>query len=159
MKFRLLALVAILTSSAFAGPESLALAQKAIDLGGVKSSLEDSFMGNLEAALGQLRKTGGEELAQKVTGIARQFYNDNYKWEDLRTLYAEAYMTEYTDEELKALIAFYESPIGLKFVEKNNAISRKAALAVNAKMQDKMPALQAAMMDAVKKHLEGAQGK
>ena len=70
----------------------------------------------------------------------------------------DAYAAEFSDDELKGLLAFYESPVGKKFVEKNGAMSRKAATAVNAKMQDKMPTLQAAMMAAVKKHLEGMQG-
>lgn len=158
MKLRALFLALALSSPAFAGPESLALAEKVVEAGGLKASMEETFMGTIEAAMAQLRKTGGEALSQKVTEVARGFFKENYKWEVLRPIYVEAYAAEFSDEELKGLLAFYESPVGKKFVEKNGAMSRKAAMAVNAKMQDKMPTLQAAMMAAVKKHLEGMQG-
>lgn len=142
-----------------ATPETLALAEKVVEAGGMRASMEDNFMGTIDAAMGQLRKTGGEELTNKVTEVARQFFRENYKWESVRQVYVEAYAAEFSDDELKGLLAFYESPVGKKFVEKSAPLGRKAALAVNAKMQDKMPALQAAMMDAVKKHLEGKAGK
>ena len=163
MNIRLFSLAFLIVTSSsslsFAGPaETLALAEKVVDAGGIKDGMEDNFMGTIEAAMAQLRKTGGEELTRKVTDVARVFFKENYKWETLRVTYAEAYAAEFTDEELTALLAFYESAVGKKFIAKNSTINRTVSQAVNVKMQDKMPALQAAMMDAVKKHMESKQG-
>ncbi len=147
------------TASVFAGPESLTLAGKVIEAAGTKDALEDGFMKNLEAAMAQLKKTGGEELANEVKEVARQFFKQNYQWSELSKVYAEAYASEFTDAELQALLAFYESPVGKKSVEKMGNLNRRIAESVNVKMQDKMPQLQAAMMDVVKKHLGAKQGQ
>ncbi len=159
MKLSLCFTLLLATSSVFAGPESLALAGKVIEANGTQHALEDSFMKNMESAMAQLKKMGGEDLAREVTDVARQFFKDNYKWDELSPLYAEAYAAEFSDDELKSLLAFYESPLGKKAVTKLNGINLGISQKISAKIQDKMPQLQAEMMNVVKKHLAAKQEK
>ncbi|WP_298115698.1 DUF2059 domain-containing protein [Flavobacterium sp.] len=54
---------------------------------------------------------------------------------------AKVYMEEYTKEDVKAMIAFYESPIGKKINEKSAAVTEKS----QAAMQDVTADVQALM--------------
>ncbi len=53
-----------------------------------------------------------------------------FKSDQMRTDYAEAYMNVYSHQELKEIVAFYDSPAGKKMLEKtpelNTAISKVA---------------------------------
>lgn len=53
-----------------------------------------------------------------------------FKSDQMRTDYAKAYMNVYTHQELKEIVAFYDSPAGIKMLEKtpelNTAIMKVA---------------------------------
>lgn len=55
---------------------------------------------------------------------------------------AAIYMEEYTADDIKAMLAFYESPVGKKMAEKSEIISTKA----NESMQDIQQEMQELMM-------------
>ena len=58
---------------------------------------------------------------------------------------AKIYMEEYTKDDIKAMLAFYESPVGKKMAEKAEVISSKSQEAM-ASVQGDMQALVAKYM-------------
>jgi hypothetical protein len=58
---------------------------------------------------------------------------------------AKIYMEEYTKEDIKAMLAFYESPVGMKMAAKSEAIMSKSQEAM-ASVQGDMQALVAKYM-------------
>ena len=58
---------------------------------------------------------------------------------------AKIYMEEYTKEDIKAMLAFYDSPVGKKIEEKAEVISSKSQEAM-ASVQGEMQALVAKYM-------------
>ena len=59
---------------------------------------------------------------------------------------AKIYMEEYTKEDIKAMLAFYESPVGKKMSEKSEVIATKS--------QEAMMALQGDMQALVMKYMK-----
>jgi len=59
---------------------------------------------------------------------------------------ASVYMEEYTKEDIKAMLAFYESPVGKKMAEKAEAIAGKS--------QEAMMSLQGDMQAIVMKYMQ-----
>jgi hypothetical protein len=58
---------------------------------------------------------------------------------------AKIYMEEYNKEDIKAMLAFYESPVGMKMAAKSEAIMSKSQEAM-ASVQGDMQALVAKYM-------------
>lgn len=59
---------------------------------------------------------------------------------------AELYMQEYTKEDIKAMLAFYNSPVGKKMAEKAEILAQKS--------QESMVALQGEMQALVMKYMQ-----
>jgi hypothetical protein len=84
--------------------------------------------------MGQLRKAYNEFIDEVTAGAMHR--------DEMATVWGEAYGSNFSDEELKQLLAFYQSPLGQKTV----AASRAAMPKVMEKMQaDLQPHLQPAI--------------
>lgn len=148
----LLALVSVVRA------DELPLAEKVVEASGLRASLENGFLQGMSSATEQLKATGGEELANAAMDVIKKFFTDNVKWEDLRPLYGKSYAAEFSETELKELLAFYESPVGKKLAGKGTALTSQASKALNEKMKDKTPALQAEVMKVVQTFIEKKKG-
>ena len=161
MKARLCLCLAVLAfaPAAMAGLVSEKIAEKLLDVSGVQTGLEDSFFSAIKPGLDQVKKNGGDDaLVNEMSEVAKKFYADNYKWEVIRPIIAKTYAAELSDEDMKAMIAFYETPAGKVAATKLPKATHKGSEAAVATLQSKMPELQAAMMAVVKKHV-AAKGK
>ena len=146
----------LLPAFLLAGPDSHKLGEQLADVTGAQKVLEENFMASIDAAM-QSMKGGSPGLLKAIKEATQVYYSEHYRWEELRPIFGRAYSAEFTDDELKALIAFYESPLGRKAADKLPASSKVAAQVVAEQMKDKVPQLQATLVDLVRKHL-GASG-
>jgi hypothetical protein len=153
-----IAIALVLASLSIAHAADLPLAEQVVEASGLKTSLENSFVQSMEAATQQLKATGGEELAKAAMDVVRKFFTENIKWEDMRPVYGKAYAEQFSDAELKDLLAFYQSPVGKKLADKNTVLSSQASKTMSEKMKNQMPALQAEVMKVVREHMEKKQG-
>lgn len=142
----------LLASPLLAGPDSQGLGEKLADLTGAQKMLQENFMASIDNAIAQM-KGGDPELIKAIKAATQTFYDQHYQWEDLRSIFGRAYAAEFSDEEMKMLITFYDSPLGKKAVDKFPAASRLASQLVAEKMKDKSPLLQATLMELVRKHV------
>lgn len=145
----------LLPSLLLAGPDSNKLGELLADVTGAQKMLEENFMASIDAAMAKM-KGGNPGLLKAIKEATQAYYSEHYRWEELRPIFGRAYATEFTDDELKALIAFYESPVGKKAAEKLPTSSKVAAQVVADQMKDKAPQLQATLVDLVRKHLGAA---
>lgn len=72
-------------------------------------------------------------------------------WDSLKPDFIRMYSEVYTEDELKQLTAFYNSPIGRKFIEKMPVLEAKMMEIVQKRMIALLPAVQAAAQDAMEK--------
>ena len=77
-----------------------------------------------------------------VDTISREFSWDKMK-EDYITLYADTF----TEEELKGIIAFYKSPAGQAFIQKQPELMKRSMELSQKLMLKFMPAIQGAAMN------------
>lgn len=144
-----------LPSILLASPESNKLGEHLADVTGAQKMMQENFMASIDNAMSTM-KGGNPALLKAIKEATQVFYDKHYRWEELRPIFGRAYATEFTDDELKAIIAFYESPVGKKVVEKLPASSRVASQVVAEQMKDKAPLLQETLVDLVRKSMEAA---
>ena len=69
-------------------------------------------------------------------------------WDALRTDVENIYMLHFSEEEIRELIAFYQSPAGKKFVALSPAIAQELSALVHRQLTDNQDDLIQMMMDA-----------
>lgn len=90
-----------------------------------------------------------EELQQAAAKIGEKFGRDfvaALKWENLKGDYLRLYRETYTQEEVDAQIAFYETPLGQSIVAKGPAVGAKSS----AIMQGRYLPLIQGMQESIK---------
>ena len=70
-------------------------------------------------------------------------------WDKLRPLYVQIYQESFTQEEIDGLIAFYESPAGVAFVEKMPFVMQKSMSIMQSRMAPMMEKMKAAIKEAI----------
>ena len=62
---------------------------------------------------------------QKAQDEAHALVNQQLGWDSVKPEFIAAYADAFTDDELKGLVAFYNSPLGQKLIEKQPAVTEK----------------------------------
>ena len=78
-----------------------------------------------------------------------QVMRDEMTWDKLRPLYVQIYQESFTQEEIDGLIAFYESPAGVAFIEKMPVVMQKSMSIMQSRMAPMLEKMKAAMKDAI----------
>ena len=78
-----------------------------------------------------------------------QVMREEMTWDKLRPLYVQIYQESFTQEEIDGLIAFYESPAGVAFVEKMPFVMQKSMSIMQSRMAPMMEKMKAAMKEAI----------
>ncbi len=81
----------------------------------------------------------------------REFFTRHLGWEaikeDMIRLYAEAF----TEDELRQLVDFYQSPIGQKWAQQLPSLAAKSMQKAQERMREHLPELQATLKAAMEK--------
>lgn len=116
-----------------------ALAEELLVLMNLPQSLEQSLAAMrqaMPAQLVQMSKAMGEELPPEASQQSQQtmeILSEELRWEKMKDDYVALYATTFSGDELKGLIAFYQSPAGQAFVAKQPALMQ-ASMALNQKL-------------------------
>ena len=146
--------IIVATSVCQAGPDSEKLAAELIEAGGVKASLEDNFLSSIRPGLEGVKKNGGDDaLIADMMALAKKFYEDNFHWDLVKPQIAKAYAADLSDEDMKAITAFYLTPAGKVLSTKLSDLTRKGTESSMAGFQSKVPQLQGAMISLVQKRM------
>lgn len=69
----------------------------------------------------------------------------------MKVLYVELFGRVYNDEDVRNLIAFYESPTGRKFIEKQQQLMQESFAAMQQRMQPIMQRISRELEEATRK--------
>ena len=137
----------VVTSSLFAGEASHKRA--ALELLEVANTQEmlDQMMSSISDMMEQQFKAlklppGGEEAAAAFQREIIDWFSEFFVWEQMRDLYVDIYVDVFTEDELKELIRFYQSPLGQKVLKKMPELMQKSIEKTQALLQSKMPEFQ-----------------
>lgn len=97
------------------------------------------------AAQGQNAPLKPEQVAeaQKVQAQMLDLIFQKMSWEAIKPEFVQAYVEVFTEPELKDLIAFYRSPAGQKYVEKQPQLTAKVMQISQKRAMELMPEIQA----------------
>jgi len=129
------------TSSAFADEQShRKLAEEYMVLSEVEQMMEQPFR-NLKE--GQLKKVaelsypGKTPEKDKILQDRLKAYMDKkLVWSTFKQAYADVYINVFSEDELKALVQFYSSPVGKKVQKNGLELRRKVLEASQMQMKD-----------------------
>jgi hypothetical protein len=81
----------------------------------------------------------------------RAFFNKYMSWASLKDDMTKIYMSEFSEQELKELLAFYQTPIGKKSIQKMPTLLAKGAELGQQRVQQHLPELQQALQESATK--------
>ena len=81
-------------------------------------------------------------IAQKASQPAMKVTMEKFSWANMKEMFVDIYAEVFTAEELNDIIAFYESPQGQKFVEKQPELTRVTMQKMQTVMAEVMPEIQ-----------------
>lgn len=91
-------------------PASLRLASELLRV----TRTEESVFRGMELGM---RQGAGEDPDPKILSIVRGVFQQHLKWADVEPGIATVYAQLFTDDELRAMIAFYQTPAGRRMSE------------------------------------------
>ena len=155
-------LITLLASLIFASLAHCAPAsEESIDRLLVASKVEkmlDTMLVNVDQVMRRSMEasTQGQQLSPEqrrvIDATAAKFVQvmrEEMTWDKMRPLYVQIYQESFTQEEIDGLIAFYESPAGVAFVEKMPFVMQKSMSIMQSRLAPMMEKMKVAMKEAI----------
>ena len=77
---------------------------------GTEAFMRQSFENGLKPSLDQMRAKGAPaDLVESIHAEAKSYFDENFKWEEMRPQMAKLYADAFTQAELAEIIAFYQT--------------------------------------------------
>lgn len=86
--------------------------------------------------------------------IFRTFFHNHMSWKNLKDVYVQMYMDEFTENELREITAFYQSEVGQKAVNVAPLLMQKGMMIGEEIVTENLPELER-MLDKRMMELEG----
>ncbi len=98
----------------------------------------------------QMGKSDSDPEALVKSEKMMDMISQELSWEKLKDQYIALYADVFTEAELKGLLAFYESPIGQKFVNKQPELTKRSMILTNRIMLKVVPKMQKMIKEQMK---------
>ncbi|MBL7076650.1 MAG: DUF2059 domain-containing protein [Kiritimatiellae bacterium] len=130
-----------------------AAAEKLLDLFNMDDTYDQSMKQAMNMAVGMIDSQDLPEMekanARKAVEASMEISLEKFSWKRMKGIFVDIYAGVLDLDELEGLIAFYESPIGQKFLKKQPQLSLATMEKMQLLMQEMMPDLQKAVDDAL----------
>jgi hypothetical protein len=146
----LLLAVLTFTLSTPAAPPSDQSINQLLQLAKVDKQMDSVFTqmdGMLKASIKQATKgrpLGADEQAilDRQQAKMSDIMKEELGWEKMKDLYVQAYRETYSQEEIDGLIAFYRTPVGQSFVNKQPELTKRTMTILQQRMAPMMQRIQ-----------------
>jgi uncharacterized protein len=140
---KMLVIAALISPLCRADDEGISLADKLLDLTGSQASMQKTFEAGLKPSLDQMKTRGApDELVNAIHTEAQGFFQENFNWDAMKPKIAQLYVDNFTNAELRDIIAFYETPTGRKTIIKLPELMQKTIVMSMTGVQANMPEFQ-----------------
>ena len=134
--------------------ESAVLAEELLTLLNVQKNI-DTVLQQLtkvqeQSAVATSATPGAKEMQQKMRETMNAEIKSIVNWDTIKPMFISIYSETFTPEELQGMIAFYKTPIGQKWLEKQPQLQ----MATMQKMQSIMAEAQPKMQEAIKRAMQ-----
>jgi hypothetical protein len=151
--------IALLSFCAFCGSSfaddasSREVAGKLVSMINGPETIRTGFHAVINPMLDGMRQRGAPEaMVTEMKAVYDDWLTNDIKWEELKPLLVNLYIQEFSEKELTELIAFYQSPIGKKMVEKQPLLMQKASQVGQTYATSKQESLQTKMNAVIAKY-------
>jgi hypothetical protein len=135
-------------------------AEQLLGITNASESMRAGFDAALEPMLNQMKLRGAPEAALTETRAALQdWLRTEVKFEDIQPKILDIYVQEFTEAELRDLIAFYETPTGKKTIQTLPVVLQKSIQVGQEYAHSKSETLNARIKAIVEKHKPAAAPK
>ena len=157
-KFLVLSLLAVLAApvgraappTALSVDLLLAAAKTEKTLESMTASLDKQIRAGVEKAIsGQALTAQDRRLLDALRAKMTTAIADQLSWPKVRALYAQVYADTFTQEEVDGLIAFYSSPVGQSYAEKQTELTQNIGVAMQGRVGPVVRELRAAVNDTL----------
>lgn len=130
-----------------------ALASKLIDLTGGKDNMKAAFDAVINNVIDNMQQHGMPQAGvDELKAAVDKWYVANIHFEDVRPKMVDAYLKDFTEADLKTILAFYESPVGQKAIKTMPDVLRTGAMAEQDYTKEKIPSLNAELTPILVKY-------
>lgn len=135
------------------------LASELLDLMKFERNMEQSFAAARQIQMAQVRAASLSRMDEKAAVELRKRSLDllerELSWKNLKEEFVTAYAEVLTEQELKDLIAFYESPSGRAYVEKVPELMKRSANITQTRMASVVPQVQELVKESAARQTNG----
>ena len=129
------------------------LAQQVLELAYSPNNLRDSFAGFLEPALDAMKRDGMPDAARdEVRKAFTEWFDQEVKWSEIEPKLVQIYAHDFTEEELRTLLAFLDKPLGQKVMAKLPLVMQDGSLAGQQYFISKQDSLNAKLAPIIAKY-------
>ncbi|MBB4638892.1 DUF2059 domain-containing protein [Longimicrobium terrae] len=123
------------------GPESLALARELLRVARVEEGIYRAF------ELG-VRQGAGDSATPELMTMVGEAFRDEFKWAEVEPQISALYAGLFSDDELRAMTAWHQTPVGRRVAETTAELSLGSQTIMGPYMQALMPRIMERVQEA-----------
>jgi hypothetical protein len=130
-----------------------ALAAKLIDMTNGKETMRAGFDAVMNNVIANMQQHGmPQEGVDEVRAAIGKWYDAEINFDEIRPKMVDVYVKEFTEDDLKQILAFYQSPIGQKAIKNMPTVMRSGAMIAQDYTKAKIPLLNAEITPILTKY-------
>ena len=130
-----------------------ALAAKLVDMTNGKDSMRAGIETIINNVIENMHSHGLPEAGvDEIRAAFGKWYDAEINFDDVRPKMVEIYVRDFSEDDLKQIVAFYESPVGQKTIKNMPNVMRQTAMIAQEYTKEKIPSLNAQLTPILVKY-------
>ena len=138
---KLLLLIALLLSISFTVKADEASHKELVEQLFTVTNMKEGFDNTCKEVIDMQAKSN--PMMEPFRGVLTEFFTKYISWEALKPDITKLYMDTFTEDELRDIVGFLSSPVGIMYTEKSFEMTLKSMEIGQKMVQENMPELQA----------------
>jgi len=135
-----------------------ALAAQLIDMTNGKETMRSGFDTVMNGVIENMRQHGmPQEGVDAIKAAVAKWYDQEINFDEIRPKMVDFYVKEFSEDELKQILAFYQSPVGLKAIKDMPNVMKEGAMVAQEYTKAKIPSLNAQITPILVKYRDQMQ--
>lgn len=135
-----------------------ALAAKLIDMTNGKDTMRAGFDAVMNGAITNMAAHGlPPDGVNEIRTAIDKWYDQEINFDDIRPKLVDIYMQNFTEDDLKQLVSFYQSPVGQKTIKNLPTVMRDGAMIAQEYTKAKIATLNAQLTPILMKYRDKMQ--
>lgn len=129
------------------------LAGKLIDMTNGKESMRTGFNTVIDGVIDNMQAHGLPQAGvDEIKAAVSKWYDTEINFDEIRPKMVEVYVKDFTEDDLKAIVAFYESPVGQRAIKVMPTAMRDGAMVAQEYTKSKISSLNAELTPILVKY-------